>query len=436
VNIVFPAEQITLEKESTDSEKEEETTLKRPISLKINEISLKPQLTKLIKDGIVEIRDIKVEFLGAAIVNGTLEMKKTSEGNSYTINLPEIKNIPLLKIPNLNKLFSKLGQLVQFDLMGTLSGSLSLTLPDKMKEMEGKFSLEIQKAKAFNVVVPFKGFGPVELPDPELGTISIVVNITKRSEVDKFAKGVAGQTKIWHFENAKIDGDDVSLVIDNKSYFEWREPFNSSMLDLNLTISFSDDYIKKAIALKTYLASPDAMKFKKGKWLVIRCQGVLSQIRCQPGRVSTPQEPQKVSPQVSKKQPSRDKGLNKMKSPTGEVETVNTNNNSFNVVEPRDETSDFPKNKLLDKTERNVKDVTPDKIIKQDAAKLKKTPGPIMRQVEFEQSPTPTENETVEKVEGQDENVTVPDEGEEGNKEEKVDKDVKEGTEQEQPESE
>jgi type II secretion system protein N len=129
------------------------------------------------------------------------------------------------------------GDIVGLPLSGKLSGTIELLMPEeKLAKADGKISLKVTDLAA--------GDGKAKIRD------TIALPRLEAGELSLEAEAKAGALKITNFS---ANGPDLKL--DSDGTLRLRDPFDSSILALNVSFKFQDRYTNKSDITKSLFGS-------------------------------------------------------------------------------------------------------------------------------------------------------------------------------------
>jgi type II secretion system protein N len=213
------AENITL---TSPGEPDEQGKLGRPKVLKIDSAHASVSLLRLL------IGSVRVSF-GADAFGGELagSTANSDEGRQLEV---ELESLDLGQAP----LFA---DIVGLPLAGKLSGSIEFLMPEeKLAKADGKISLKVSDLAA--------GDGKAKIRD------TIALPRLEAGELSLEAEAKAGMLKITNFS---ANGPDLRL--DSDGTLRLRDPYDASLLNLNVSFKFQDRYTNKSEITKSLFGS-------------------------------------------------------------------------------------------------------------------------------------------------------------------------------------
>jgi type II secretion system protein N len=209
------AEEITL---TTPGEPDEQGKPGKPKVLKVDTAHASVSLFRLL------FGTVSVSF-GAEAFGGELSGHTINSDEGRTLEL-ELDQLDLGQAP-------MIADIVGLPLAGKLSGSIELLMPEqKLSKADGKISLKVSELGA--------GDGKAKIRD------TIALPKLEAGELVLEAEAKAGQLKVATFA---ANGPDLKL--DSEGSLRLRDPFDSSVLSLNLTFKFQERYTNKSDITKS-----------------------------------------------------------------------------------------------------------------------------------------------------------------------------------------
>jgi len=214
------AENITLT--SPPGDPDEQGKPGKPKVLKIDSAHASVSLLRLL------FGSVHLSF-GADAFGGELSGSTSNSDEGRKLEI-ELENLDLSQAP----LF---GDIVGLPLAGKLNGSIDFLMPEeKLAKADGKISLKVTDLAA--------GDGKAKIRD------TIALPRLDAGELTLEAEAKAGVTKI---DNFSANGPDLKLESDGT--LRLRDPFDTSLLNLNVSFKFQDRYTNKSDITKSLFGS-------------------------------------------------------------------------------------------------------------------------------------------------------------------------------------
>ncbi len=151
-------------------------------------------------------------------------------------------------------------QLVGKDIVGKLSGSIALALPEKV-DSNGRRTIDLGGLQADVSLMIRDGvlkapifatpMGQVQLTDAELGDVVLKVQADKASNLEAFKKTARrrGDDTLIHIAEASVRGPDIEVEVAKNSAITLRkgQAFKDAAVNIHLAVRVLDAFIDKAI---------------------------------------------------------------------------------------------------------------------------------------------------------------------------------------------
>jgi type II secretion system protein N len=214
------AEDITLT--SPPGEPDEQGKPAKPKVLKIDSAHVSVSLLRLL------FGSVHLSF-GADAFGGELSGSTSNSDEGRKLEV-ELEDLDLAQAP-------MFGDIVGLPLSGKLNGSIDFLMPEeKLAKADGKISLKVTDLAA--------GDGKAKIRD------TIALPRLDAGELTLEAEAKAGVTKINNFS---ANGPDLKLESDGT--LRLRDPFDTSLLNLNVSFKFQDRYTNKSDITKSLFGS-------------------------------------------------------------------------------------------------------------------------------------------------------------------------------------
>ena len=226
-------------------------------------------------------------------VLGPVHVVKGKE--KITVDVTEIKDFP---VPPELPVF---GTHVSGRVSG--KGQLAYDLKDGLAGSTGRVELSIENAKVAKPTLKSEAQGTVSLTDVDLGTITLEVNLDKRSNLAAFKserRGPGQEGTVIQFDKAEVDGPDAKVLIENHSTIRLfsGKGLPDSQVSVEMAFSLSDSFFDRSVTLggeaqtpnrflRTLLnMSPQWKSSMAGNYWGVMCSGTLGHPSCLPKKPS------------------------------------------------------------------------------------------------------------------------------------------------------
>jgi type II secretion system protein N len=270
-----------------------------------------PSLSVVIKDGDGHMGPIKVKAETATV---SVEIEEI-------VDFPVPEGFPLGPLPLSGLIKSGSGKLLWDNETG-IGGS------------EGTFELTAENLVAVKPVLNTKQAGAIALTDIVMGRLEASIVIDKRSNITALKGGrrggAAADGRVIYFEKLKIDGTDISAMIEGNSMIRLMpgRPVSKGQMTVELAFAIDDAFYEKVSKgsdekpnkfLKTLLdMDPKWRSARSGRFVGLMCTGTVDKPSCIPKKPSVRggdfkvpakdidgEEGEESAPKPARRQPAR-----------------------------------------------------------------------------------------------------------------------------------
>ncbi len=180
------------------------------------------------------------------------------------------------------------------------SGHMLWDLEAGLSGSEGQFEINATNLVAKDPVLNTKQAGAIALTDISMGSLEASIIIDKRSSIGALKQGRRGaggaDSRVVYFEKLKIDGKDISAMVEGNSVIRLMAGRNISKSQITVELAFavSDAFFDKKAKgsdeqpnrfLKTLLEmDPRWKSARSGRFYGLVCTGTLADPNCMPRR--------------------------------------------------------------------------------------------------------------------------------------------------------
>jgi type II secretion system protein N len=250
---------------------------------KLNYLRVELDLFDFVGDGAKDL-EIDIEAFGGTI-NGVLV---TLDGGEVDIDAPEIEDVDLA-------LVGLLQGALPFPLTGTLDGSLQVTWRKELAQSNVTADIRLSDAILESPKVESKAYGPIQLTDIALGTLSTKVRVGSKDSFPQLRAipGAKDAPVLW-FEQLEASGDDIEIVGDERNVAMLMSglPVGQAMLTAQLAFHLREVFFDKKETrdgveetpnrfLRTVIQSDKRFKSaEKNGFYGLSCKGNLAKPDC------------------------------------------------------------------------------------------------------------------------------------------------------------
>ena len=252
--------------------------------LRVDYLGVETSLLEASSGGI-PATELEADLLGGQIRG----LSGESDGSGVSIDLGSIQGIEIDSRLGLSAFLPN-----QMDVEGVLDAEGQLNWQGSIGASSGNTALLMKATKLLNPRFEQQG-AMFNLTDVALGDVEARLRLAKKEELPSLRSLPAPKgATLLHFESVSVSGDDVEVIVDEKSaiVFKPNQPVSRGRLSVKLAFFLTDDFFKKETIvdgvketpnsfLKTIMnSSPQFSRAKKNGYYGLTCKGTLGNPDC------------------------------------------------------------------------------------------------------------------------------------------------------------